>query len=112
MKLITSAAAIALGLSFVTPSTAQTRDDIRYIVGTCNEHGWIKEWADGTYLAIGISGDFITNIYDDKEIKGRWAKVSKFTGAASIPVPYGPMYVFAACSDRQLRFDPNYRKHW
>ena len=58
MKLITSAAAIALGLSFVTPSTAQTRDEIKTIVGNCDQYGWFKKYDDGTYLSILKSGDF------------------------------------------------------
>ena len=108
MKLITSAAAIALGLSFVTPSTAQTRDEIETVVGTCNEHGWIKTYGDDGYLAIGVSGDFIfKRVAADIAIKGRWTEVRRYVGVVSIPFPSSadPTFISAECPDNQLRFE-------
>ena len=105
MKLITSAAAIALGLSFVTPSTAQIRDDIQKFVGTCNEHGWVKTWGNGTYLAIGESGDFIEKS-DGKETKGRWSYLPRHEGAVSIPIPSSsdPTLLRPVCPNNKYRF--------
>ena len=69
---------------------------------------------DGTYLAIGISGNFkLTHDITGYAKDGRWTYVPGYVGVVSIPFPSSAEQTFisAVCPDDHLRFDPGYTKY-
>ena len=102
MKLLTSVAAIALGLSLVSPSTAKAQE-IFYEVGICNQHGWIKTTSDG-FVSIGKSHDFIVT-RGNQRVTGGWTYETRRPGVVSLHAPNSSVtHIRAVCPDGGYRF--------
>tara|TARA_B100002052_G_scaffold297578_2_gene328609 strand:- start:508 stop:819 length:312 start_codon:yes stop_codon:yes gene_type:complete len=85
MKLLTSVAALALGLSLVAPSSAKAQQ-IHDEVGTCNQHGWTKSFPDGDVVSIGKSHDFIIT-RGSQRVTGGWTYETRRPGVVSLHAP-------------------------